>query len=109
MDGHIVLLSLQHHLRCTGQLLGYSLHEHREYCYEFGTLHGSALNAALVRPHDAIAEILLSPGADVNFNVEKCGTAALIQAVFHGNKDMVEMLLQNGAYRTHTMAVHFLL
>ena len=46
----------------------------------------------------AIAEILLSHGADVNFNVEKCGTTTLsIQAVFHGNKDMVEILLQNGA------------
>ena len=46
----------------------------------------------------AIAEILLSHGADVNFNVEKCGTTTLsIQGVFHGNKDMVEMLLRNGA------------
>ncbi|OAA77529.1 Ankyrin repeat-containing domain protein [Akanthomyces lecanii RCEF 1005] len=65
---------------------------------EYSAKYGSALNASIHARENVVAKLLISRGADVNANV--CSSAVLpplLTAAMTHNKDVLSLLLMNGA------------
>ncbi|KAG8422108.1 hypothetical protein J3459_010693 [Metarhizium acridum] len=61
---------------------------------------GPALLRAVQKGHDAIASLLISEGADINFwslIIEPCGSSPLVVASENGHESLVRVLLSKGA------------